>query len=222
MAAFGARTALWVRRRSKNFYPSSAPVPGPSSDLPAPGQNTPGNWQFSTMSTAGMPPLTIAGSISQSGSSLSGAVHVDGSSCFDQRTAIALTGTLTNGNVSLTSTAVDGQVITLAGSITEKSGFPGFFDRDIYHQWWLCRWRPRKQRRLQCEFTHRLLGRQLDDCWRTNDPLGYPTQSERPHCGGQFWSQRAFHFRRCLRQVGDDHAGNVSLCQLHHGHVRGP
>jgi hypothetical protein len=42
---------------------------------------------------------------------------------FDQRTAIALTGTLTNGNVSLTSTAVDGQVITLAGSITEKSGF---------------------------------------------------------------------------------------------------
>lgn len=108
----------------RTFYPSSAPVQGPSSDLPAPGRNITGNWQFSTMSTAGMPPLTIAGSISQSGSSLSGAVHVDGSSCFDQRTAIALTGTLTNGNVSLTSTAVDGQVIALAGSITEKSGFP--------------------------------------------------------------------------------------------------
>ncbi len=52
------------------------------------------------MSTA-IPPLTIAGSLSQSGSSLSGAVHVD--ALLYQRTAIVLTGTLTNGNVSLTS-----------------------------------------------------------------------------------------------------------------------
>jgi len=86
--------------------------------------NIAGNWQFSTTSTAGMPPLTISGSISQSGGSVNGAVHVDGSSCFDQPTAISLTGTLTDANISLTSGSVSGQVITLAGTITNKEGFP--------------------------------------------------------------------------------------------------
>jgi hypothetical protein len=68
-----------------------------------------------------MPPLTIAGSITQSDSSVAGEVHVDGSGCFDQHTAIALTGTFTNSNVSLTSTAVDGQVITFTGSISDDA-----------------------------------------------------------------------------------------------------
>jgi hypothetical protein len=103
-------------------HPSSAPVPGPPSDPPELGQNITGNWQFSTTSTAGMPSLTIAASIIQSGSAVTGEVHVDGSSCFDQRTAITLTGTLSNGNISLTSTAFNGQVITLSG--IEKIGSP--------------------------------------------------------------------------------------------------
>ena len=68
--------------------------------------------------------LTISGSITQSQTSLTGEVHVEGSSCFDQRTAIALTGTLSNGSMSLTSTAVDGQIFILSGSITKKIGFP--------------------------------------------------------------------------------------------------
>jgi hypothetical protein len=68
-----------------------------------------------------MPPLTIAGSINQS---VGGAVHVAGGSCFDQQNVIGLTGTLTDGNVSLTSASVDGQVITFAGSITIKANFP--------------------------------------------------------------------------------------------------
>jgi len=103
--------------------PSSSP-PSPPSDPPPQGLNIAGNWQFSTTSTAGMPPLTISGSISQSGGSVNGAVHVDGSSCFDQPTAISLTGTLTDANISLTSGSVSGQVITLAGTITNKEGFP--------------------------------------------------------------------------------------------------
>ena len=102
---------------------SRPPASTPSSP-PAQEQNISDNWQFSTTSTAGMPPLTIAGSINQSGSSVTGAVHVDGWSCFDQRTTIHLTGTLTDGNVSLTSTSVDGQVLTFVGSISKKSGFP--------------------------------------------------------------------------------------------------
>ena len=69
-------------------------------------------------------PLTIAASISQSGSTLGSVVHVDGSSCFEQQTAIRLTGTLADGNISLTSVSVNEQVITLAGTITKKDGFP--------------------------------------------------------------------------------------------------
>lgn len=84
--------------------------------------NITGNWQFSTTSTVlGMPPATIAGSVTQSGSSVNGAVHVDGSNCFDQLTPIGLTGIQTGSNVSLTSTSVDGQVITLTGGITNNA-----------------------------------------------------------------------------------------------------
>ena len=108
----------------KTSHPSFVPGPGSLSDPSAQGQNITGNWQFSTTSRAGMSSLTISGSVSQSQRSVTGEVHVDGSSCFDQRTAIALTGTLTNGNISLTSAANNGQVITLVGSITEKIGFP--------------------------------------------------------------------------------------------------
>ena len=94
------------------------PPPGP------PAQNISGGWQLSTTSSVEMPALTIAGSINQSGSSVSGAVHVAGGSCFDQRNVIGLTGTVTDGNVSLTSASVGGQVITFAGSVTIKANFP--------------------------------------------------------------------------------------------------
>jgi len=91
---------------------------GVTSPPPSSGPNVAGNWQFSTTSTAGMPPATIAGGINQSGSSVSGAVHVEGSKCFDRLTTIGLTGTLTGSDISLTSTSVGGQVLTLTVSIS--------------------------------------------------------------------------------------------------------
>jgi hypothetical protein len=95
---------------------SGSPISPPSGPPP---QNNAGNWQFSTTPTvAGTPAITIAGSISQSASSVSGAVHVDGSNCFDPLIPVGLTGTLTGGDISLTSTPVVGQVITLTGTIT--------------------------------------------------------------------------------------------------------
>jgi hypothetical protein len=97
--------------------PSNPPPPNP----PAQGLNVAGNWQFSTTSVAGMPPVTIAGSINQSGSSVSGAVHVHGSTCFDYLTTIGLTGTLTGSDMSLTSTSVDGQVTTFTGTISDDA-----------------------------------------------------------------------------------------------------
>ena len=78
------------------------------------------NWQFGTASAVpGRPPLSISGSIDQSGNSVTGAVHVGGSACFDRLTTVGLTGALTNGNISLASASVAGQVITLTGSFSD-------------------------------------------------------------------------------------------------------
>lgn len=98
---------------------------GPASDPPSGSQpqglNVAGNWQFSLTSTTGMPPATIAGSIAQSGGSVSGVVHIEGSNCFDQLTPIGLTGTLTDSNLSLSSAPVSGQVVTLDGAIADHT-----------------------------------------------------------------------------------------------------
>jgi len=64
-----------------------------------------------------MPSATLAGSLVQSGKSLSGAVHVDGSNCFDWLTTVDLTGTVSGSSVSLTSASVAGEITNLTGSI---------------------------------------------------------------------------------------------------------
>jgi hypothetical protein len=94
---------------------------GITSPPPSSGPNVAGNWQFSTTSTAGGTPATIAGGINQTGSAVNGAVHVEGLRCFDRLTTIGLTGTLTGSNISLTSTTVDGQVITLTGRVSDDT-----------------------------------------------------------------------------------------------------
>jgi hypothetical protein len=95
---------------------------GATSPPPSSGSNIVGNWQFSTTSKVrgAPPPITIAGSISLSGSSVSGAVHVNGSNCFDPLSTVALTGTLTGSNLSLTSTPFAGQVATFTGNISDN------------------------------------------------------------------------------------------------------
>jgi len=101
-----------------------SPTPGATSNPPPPGVSAAGNWQFSTTSTvAGMPPLAIAGIITVSGSSVSGTVHVSGSNCFDRLTTMGLTGTLTGGNLSLTSASVAGQVATFTGSLNNPQPY---------------------------------------------------------------------------------------------------
>ncbi len=93
-----------------------------TSPPPSPGPNIEGNWEFSmTSRVSGVPPLTIGGSISSSGSSVSGAVHINGSNCFDPLSTASLTGTLTGSDFSLTSTSVDGQVTTLTGSVSDNT-----------------------------------------------------------------------------------------------------
>ena len=95
---------------------------GVTSPPPSSGPNVEGNWQFSMTSTvSGAPPLSIGGSISPSGSSVSGAVHISGSNCFDPVSTVGLTGTLTGSDLSLTATSVDGQVTTLTGTISDDT-----------------------------------------------------------------------------------------------------
>jgi len=89
--------------------------------------NVAGNWQFSALpATAGKAPLTIAGGIGQSDSAINAAVHVLGSSCFDQLTTVQLTGKATGASVSLTSNPVDGQIVTFTGKFT-GSAFSGTY-----------------------------------------------------------------------------------------------
>jgi hypothetical protein len=52
---------------------------------------------------------------------ISGAVHINGSNCFDPLSTAKLTGTLTGSDLSLTATSVDGQVTTLTGSISDNT-----------------------------------------------------------------------------------------------------
>jgi hypothetical protein len=110
--------------------PSSIPPAGPPSGPPAQNQNTSTNWQLSATSTnpTGPSPAKISGTIIQAGSAVTAALHVDGWTCFDQQTTMALTGTLTDGNVSMTSASVNGQVVTLAAAISKKSNFPDVFN----------------------------------------------------------------------------------------------
>jgi hypothetical protein len=78
------------------------------------------NWQFTAASTVpGKPPLTFSGSIGTAGTGVSGALHVDGSNCFDRLTTLLLTGSVTAQGTSLTSAAMDGQVVTLTGNFVD-------------------------------------------------------------------------------------------------------
>jgi hypothetical protein len=105
----------------------SGPTSGPSSTPSL--HPISGNWQFNATSSVlgGPPSAQLAGSITQSGSSLVGAVHVNGWACFDQSTVIGLNGNAIDGKVLLTSTSIDGQVLILEGKIIQKGGFPDTF-----------------------------------------------------------------------------------------------
>jgi hypothetical protein len=89
--------------------------------------NIAGNWQFSATSTLPRElPFTIAGSISQNGATLTSALHIGGSKCFDRLTTIGFSGTVSAGTTSLISTDIEGQVITLTGNF-DNTAFAGTY-----------------------------------------------------------------------------------------------
>jgi hypothetical protein len=99
----------------------------PGARTNAPTANVAGNWEFTaTPSAMGRSPMTIAGSIRQAGTAVSSALHVLGTSCISRATTVSLTGSVAQGKLSLTSTAVDGQVVTLDGSVS-TANFAGTY-----------------------------------------------------------------------------------------------
>jgi hypothetical protein len=85
------------------------------------------NWEFSTISSVTWrAPMTIVGRITQAGTGVSSAFHVKGTKCFNGLTAVSLTGSFDQGTLSMTSAAVDGQVVTLNGSF-DNAGFLGTY-----------------------------------------------------------------------------------------------
>jgi len=107
----------------------ATPPSNPPSSPPAQILNVPGNWVFVTASTSQGELLGIEGNINQSGTVVSGTVHVFSfyEDCFDHLTAVGLTGTLTRSNsrepaiLSLTSTSVDGVVISFSGNVNDNA-----------------------------------------------------------------------------------------------------
>ncbi len=98
--------------------PASTP-PTTQSTQPLSTYTIAGNWEFSAVSSVpGKPPLAIGGNIGQTGTAVTTALHVNGSSCFDQMAIMGLTGDVTNSNTTLTSAALNGQVVTLTGNFT--------------------------------------------------------------------------------------------------------
>ena len=196
--------------------PSTSTSGPPPQDL-----NIPGNWELATRSTLGVSALAIAGSIIQSGSTLSGAVHLDGSSCFEQATAIGLTGTLTDGNISLTSAPVNDIIISLTGTITKRDGYP-YQLNGTYTTDGGCAGGDQGN----------VIGYSVDGIsgpWNGNlttgggaDILGHcPVGPGWRQLRGQLWPNREFYFRRCLLQFRAADTRNVSHTQLHLGYVHG-
>jgi hypothetical protein len=67
--------------------------------------------------------FVLAGSLMQNGSSLSGTVHFQGSSCFAFATDIPITGTLTASEADVTAMLPNGQRVTFTG-MTHPGGHP--------------------------------------------------------------------------------------------------
>lgn len=93
-----------------------------SAATPAQPPNIAGNWQFFASSSA-TPLFGIAGSFTQAGTSntFTGALHVNGSSCFDPLTILSATANLNTGSNSIVITGVNNQTIMLTGNLTDTA-----------------------------------------------------------------------------------------------------
>jgi hypothetical protein len=86
---------------------------------------TQGNWAFTATSTAAAiaassPTFVLGGNLTQSGATLSGTLSVGNSLCISPQT-LSFTGTVKGSDITLTSQAFDGNVISVTASGTKDS-----------------------------------------------------------------------------------------------------
>jgi hypothetical protein len=89
---------------------------------------TQGNW--SAMATSSNPAngtFHVGGNLVQSGNTLSATMYVVGSLCFDVSQPISLTGTVNGQQVTLASTDINGQVLSVAAIATTDSALNGTY-----------------------------------------------------------------------------------------------
>lgn len=82
------------------------------------------SWQLAIQresSSPGAQPFSIAGSISQSGATVSGALHIDGSNCFDRLITRGLAGDVEADTTTLAITGMDGQLVALTGHFSNAT-----------------------------------------------------------------------------------------------------
>jgi fibronectin-binding autotransporter adhesin len=95
------------------------PTPTPVAQLTL----TSGNWDFAAASSSGTNFL-IGGNVVQTGTSITGGLHVINSACIAPSTAVPISGTISGQTATVTSAAVASQTInaTLSGSATSLTG----------------------------------------------------------------------------------------------------
>jgi hypothetical protein len=95
---------------------------------PANTQLTQGNWSLVAQSSnQNTGTFNIGGNLTQTGQTLSGAMHVAGSPCFDVSQPVFLTGGMSGEQATLTSADVNGQMITISGTRTAPSALSGTY-----------------------------------------------------------------------------------------------
>lgn len=89
---------------------------------------TPGNWSVTaTSANPSIGAFYVGGNLTQNGSSLSGSMYVAGSLCFDVSVPVSFTGTVNDDQVTLTSSAVDGQVFSVTATLTSSTAISGTY-----------------------------------------------------------------------------------------------
>jgi len=94
---------------------------GGGTNPPPPAPNVTGNWQFYANSqvTAGSD-FEVYGFVNNSGNTVTARVRTP-FDCFQISDIISLSGTYSNGQITLTSTPVSGQTITIEGQLTSSA-----------------------------------------------------------------------------------------------------
>lgn len=87
-----------------------------------------GNWSITAVSTTDPnSPFAIDGSLSQSGNTISGILHIF-AGCFDFSTDIPVSGTVSGQKVTLTSPVVIGEVLTVNASVLSSTALTGTYN----------------------------------------------------------------------------------------------